>query len=240
MSEAGKVAIITGASRGIGRSLALKFAEEGMQLVLTARNPVGLKETRQLIMEKGGKEPLLISADLRDVKRVHRIAGAALEEYGRVDVLVNNAGILYLKPFLELTREEFEEMMDVNMKAVFLLTQAVLPDMIARKSGAIVNIASLAGKNGFKNGTGYGASKFALRGFAMSLLQEVREHNIRVITIFPGSVNTDMAGSFTNGPKRDTLIQPEDVAEITFAALSLPERTMVSEIDLRPTNPRRA
>jgi len=147
---------------------------------------------------------------------------------------------MYVKPFLELTVEEYEEMMDVNMKAVFVLTQAVLPQMIARKSGTIINIASLAGKNGFRTGTGYGASKFAVRGFAMSLMQEVREHNIRVVTIFPGSVNTNLAGSSPNAPLRETMIQPEDVAEIVYTAFTLPERSMVSEIDIRPTHPRRA
>ncbi len=239
MGENRQVVLVTGASRGIGRAIALRFAGEGMRLALCARSRAGLEETRRLIVETGGEEPLMITGDLRDVSQVRQIAQKALDRFGQVDVLVNNAGVLYLKPFLELTVDEFEEMMDVNMKAVFVLTRELLPQMIARKSGSIVTIASLAAKNGFRTGTGYGASKFAVRGFAMSLLQEVREHNIRVITVFPGSVNTDMAGSSPNAPLRETMIQPEDVAEVVYSAISLPERSMVSEIDIRPTNPRR-
>ena len=123
---------------------------------------------------------------------------------------MNNAGLGYLKPFLEISAAEIQEMIDVNLRAVFLLTQQVVPEMIKRKSGMIMNIASLAGKNGFKLGTGYAATKWALRGFAQCLLQEVREHDVRVVTLFPGSVETSFGAggqSPTATPSRNK-IQP--------------------------------
>ncbi|RMG61489.1 MAG: SDR family oxidoreductase [Calditrichaeota bacterium] len=233
------VVLITGASRGIGRAIALKFASEGFACILAARNREKLEETASLIRNQYGSPTLIVPTNLRRDADIDNLASTALAQWGKVDVLVNNAGVLYLKPFLELSIEEFDEMMQVNMRAIFLLTQKILPSMIERKQGTIINIASLAGKNGFKNGTGYGASKWALRGWAASLMMEVREHNIRVVTIFPGSVDTDMAGQLPTAPRRESMIQPEDIARAAYLAYALPERTMLSEIDVRPTNPQK-
>jgi 3-oxoacyl-[acyl-carrier protein] reductase len=233
------VAVITGASRGIGRAIAVKFAQEGYATALTARNETGLQETEEEIKQTGGYTPLVIPGDLQDSGQIRRLADTVTKEWGKVDVLINNAGILHLKPFLELTPDEFQEMLDVNIKAVFELTQQIVPGMIKRRSGAIVNIASLAGKNGFKNGSGYSATKFALRGFAASLMMEVREHDIRVITVFPGSVATRMMGRNPNATSRDTMLHPEDVAHAVYAAVSVDSRAMMSEIDIRPSNPKR-
>jgi NADP-dependent 3-hydroxy acid dehydrogenase YdfG len=198
-----------------------------------------LNQTAELIKNLTGGTALVIPADLRSPQEIPPIVDSVINEWGKIDVLVNNAGILHLKPFLEITLEEYNEMMDVNMRAAFLLTQNVISHMISRKSGAIVNIASLAGKNGFKTGTGYGASKFAVRGFAASLMAEVREHNIRVITIFPGSVDTPMLERSPNSPLRETMLQPEDIAHAAYSAIHVPPRAMMSEIDLRPSNPRK-
>jgi NADP-dependent 3-hydroxy acid dehydrogenase YdfG len=147
---------------------------------------------------------------------------------------VNNAGIGVFKPVVTMQVSEFDAMWNVNMRGVFLATRAVLPSMIRSRRGAIVNIASLAGKNIFKGGAGYGATKWALRGFAGSLMLEVREHNIRVVTIYPGSVDTDFS---PGGKKGAQITQPEDVASAVVFAVTAPERSMFSEIDLRPTNP---
>lgn len=232
------VALVTGASRGIGRAVAQKLALEGYALALASRSVEGMKETAKSIAVAGGKS-LEIPVDLRDLRQIDPLADTVLAEWGRVDVLVNNAGILHAKPFLELEWDEFQEMLDVNIRSVFALTQRIVPGMIARKSGAIVNIASLAGKHGFKTGTGYTASKFALRGFAASLMQELREHDIRVITIFPGSVDTRLIGHHPQAPKNETMLKAEDVAYAVYAAISVDQRAMMSEIDIRPSNPKR-
>ncbi len=232
------VVLVTGATRGIGRSIALRFAEAGYQTVVTGRDVEKLKETATLIGQTGGREPLVIPADLRDSHHISRLVGSTLERFKKIDVLVNNAGILHLKPFLEITSEELDEMIEVNLKAVFSLTQKVVPDMISRRSGTIVNIASLAGKHGFKTGAGYCATKFALRGLAASLLLELREYDIRVITVFPGSVNTRMMARNPQAPSSESMLRPEDVADAVYAAVSADPRATLSEIDIRPSNPR--
>jgi NADP-dependent 3-hydroxy acid dehydrogenase YdfG len=234
-----KVALVTGASKGIGRVIATKFAREGMAVALTARNESELQNVAAKIVTNGETKPLIIPADLRDESQIAEIPKKVIEKWGRIDVLVNNAGLGYLKPLTEISMEQFQEMMDVNVTAVFSLTQKVLPYMIKRKSGNIVNIASLAGKNGFKGGTGYAATKWALRGFAQCLMLEVREHDIRVITIFPGSVDTGFGfgGQSPTGTIPENKIQSIDIAETAYLAVNMPQRTMVSEIDMRPSNP---
>ncbi len=233
------VVLITGASRGIGRAISIKFAEENYQTVLTARNTAHLRETAEIIRENGEADPLVIPANLRDSHQIGRLVGSAIQRFGKIDILVNNAGILHLKPFLEITSEEYDEMFDVNMKAAFQLTQQVAPGMIQRKAGTIINIASLAGKNGFKTGAGYAATKFALRGFAASLMLELREHDVRVITVFPGSVDTRAIVKHANAPRPESMLKAEDVAHVVFAAATTPARATVSEIDIRPSNPQK-
>jgi len=231
------VVLITGASRGIGRAISIKFAKEGYHTVLTARNTEHLQKTAEIIRENSGVDPLVIPANLRDSHQISRLVGSTIQRFGSIDILVNNAGILHLKPFLEITSEEYDEMFDVNMKAAFQLTQHVAPGMIQRKAGTIINIASLAGKNGFKTGTGYAATKFALRGFAASLMLELREYGVRVITVFPGSVDTRAIAKYANAPRPETMLKAEDVAHVVFAAATTPARATVSEIDIRPSNP---
>ena len=159
-------------------------------------------------------------------------------ELGPFDVLVNNAGIGIFKPFDQLTLDEWDSTIATNVRSLFLVTREVLPAMRARKQGTIVNIASLAGKNGFVGGTAYTASKHAVLGFSRSLMLEVRKENIRVITICPGSVNTQLIRNQTTlTPNLDTILHPEDVADTVLAAIRLPPRALVSELDVRPTNP---
>jgi NAD(P)-dependent dehydrogenase (short-subunit alcohol dehydrogenase family) len=151
---------------------------------------------------------------------------------------VNNAGIAILKPFDQLSLEDWDATMATNLRSLYLVTREVLPSMRARRRGDIVNIASLAGRNGFAGGTAYAASKHAVLGFSRSLMLEVRKENIRVITVCPGSVDTPLIqhqGMLK--PDVTRILRPEDVAESIVAALALPERAMVSELDVRPTNP---
>jgi 3-oxoacyl-[acyl-carrier protein] reductase len=157
---------------------------------------------------------------------------------GPVELLVNNAGVLHAKPFEEITIAEWDESFATNVRSLYLATRAVLPGMRRRKRGAIVNVASLSGRSGFAGGTVYTATKHAVLGFTRSLMLEVRQEGIRVIAICPGSIDTEMIQrqtAFERDP--DRILQPEDVATMVVQAVSLPERALVSELDIRPAAP---
>jgi 3-oxoacyl-[acyl-carrier protein] reductase len=231
----GKIALITGANRGIGHAIALELAQSGATVVLTARDKDKLDRTREEIVRLGGKG-FTYAADLCDAHAIHQLAERCKRDVGPIDILVNNAGLGTFSDVASMALEDFDTMWNVNVRAVAILTKAVLPAMIARKSGDIINIASLAGKNAIAGGAGYAATKWALLGFSKSLMLEVRKHNIRVVTICPGSVNTEFADHSADG---DQIIQPQDVADAVLTALISPRRTNISEIDIRPTVPPR-
>jgi 3-oxoacyl-[acyl-carrier protein] reductase len=222
-----KTALVSGAGRGIGKAVADILAQFGAHVVLTARTAADI-EQEAARLRKEGYDAVAIAGDVSREEDVARI----VHEAGPVDILINNAGLGVFKPVQELSIEDFDRMWGVNMRGVFLMTKAVLPDMQKKGGGDIVTLSSLAGKNGFKGGSGYCASKWAVRGFMSSLMLEVREENIRVITLFPGSVDTTFSVGGKHGP---TITQPEDVASAVLFALMAPRRTMFSEIDLRPT-----
>ncbi len=230
-------ALVTGATEGIGRAVAFALGRAGYQVGVCARTPsklrVLLEELRSAGLTAHG-----VPADVGVEADVTGMVEAVTAALGPVDVLVNNAGVAVLKPFDQLTLDEWDTTMATNLRSLFLVTRAVLPGMRARRHGAIVNIASLAGRNGFAGGTAYTASKHAVLGFARSLMLEVRKDQVRVITICPGSVDTPLIhnqGMLT--PDVQKILQPEDVADTVLAALALPERALVSELDVRPTNP---
>ncbi|HLG06947.1 MAG TPA: SDR family NAD(P)-dependent oxidoreductase, partial [Gemmatimonadales bacterium] len=174
-------------------------------------------------------------ADVGDPDQVRGLVATVTRELGPVGVLVNNAGIGIFRPFAELTLEDWDATMSTNLRGLYLVTREVLPGMRERKSGFIVNVASLAGKNPLADGTAYAASKHAVLGFTKSLLLEVRKQGVRVMAICPGSVHTAFRGQ--PRPNAASILQPEDVAASILAALMLPERALMSEIDLRPANP---
>lgn len=229
----GRTAIVTGAGRGIGRAISEALAREGAHVILASRTSSELESVAERIRVAGGKATA-IRADITDQAQVDRLVSKSLKISGTVDILVNNAGIGFFKPVSAMDVTEFDAMWKVNVRGVFLASKAVLPAMTKARRGVIVNIASLAGKNAFKGGAGYGATKWALRGFAGSLMLEVREYNIRVVTIFPGSVDTSFNVAGKRGPQ---ITQPEDVADAVIFSVTAPERSIFSEIDLRPTNP---
>jgi NAD(P)-dependent dehydrogenase (short-subunit alcohol dehydrogenase family) len=229
----GQVAIVTGGSRGIGRAIVRGLGRDGAEVVIVARNAGDITRA----VEESRKEGLSVEgivADVTSESDVQRLVDDVIKKHSRIDILVNNAGMGVFKPVTDLAVSEFDTMWNTNMRGVFLLTKAALPHMILKKTGEIVNIASLAGKNSFKGGAGYCATKWALRGFAASMMLEVREHGIRVVTICPGSVETGFSAS---GKRGANVPQPEDVADAVIFALTAPRRSMFSEIDLRPTIP---
>jgi 3-oxoacyl-[acyl-carrier protein] reductase len=225
------VAIVTGASRGIGKSIALSLAKAGSKVVLASRTQKDLTVTATEIHSQRGT-CLSVVTDVSDESKVSRLVKKTISAFGRIDVLINNAGYAVISNVVDANIRDYDGMMDVNLRGVFLCSRAVLPSMIQQKSGAIVNIASLAGKNAFAGGAIYSATKWGLLGFSRSLMLEVRDYNIRVVTICPGSVNT----AFSDHPKdSQNIIQPQDVAEAVLFALTMPARSNVSEIDIRPT-----
>jgi 3-oxoacyl-[acyl-carrier protein] reductase len=226
-----KVAIVTGASKGIGKVIAIALAKEGVQVVLAARNHELLSAVQNEIRGFGGNAISVIT-DVTSETSVQNLIDQTENKFNQIDFLINNAGVGKFSAIQNISLKDYDTMMDVNLKGAFLLSKAVLSSMQKHQSGAIINIASLAGKNSFAGGTIYSASKWGLIGFARSLMLEVREYNIRVVTICPGSVNT----SFGDKERNDLyIIQPEDVAETVIFALSMPARSNVSEIDIRPT-----
>ncbi len=232
---AGKVAIVTGAGKGIGKAIALSLAKEKMKVVLTARTASDLEKVADEVKQLGG-EALAIPADISREEDVKKVVSKTIDSFGSIDVLINNAGIGVFAPVEELKIEDFDRMFAVNMRGVFLCTQAVLPYMKKQASGAIINISSLAGKNFFKGGSGYAATKWALNGFTKCLMLEAREYNIRVSVICPGSVATEFSPH--SGKDETKILQSQDVADAVLTVLRLPDNALMSEVDLRPTNPK--
>ena len=238
MNLTGKTALVTGAGRGIGRAIALSLAGEGANVCLVARTKTELERLAEEITRLGRTAIPLVGdvASEDDVRSIVKRVGA---ECSSLDILVNNAGIGYFSPVIEMKTERFDEMFSVNVRGVFLFTREVLPLMVGQQSGDIVNIASLAGRNSFIGGAGYSATKWALIGFSRSLMLEVRDNNIRVITICPGSVDTSFGDTEARQVKsKGQIPSAADIAAVVMNAITMPRHVMVSEIDVRPTNPK--
>jgi len=232
-----QTALVTGATEGIGRAIAIALGAAGYRVGVCARDAAKL-EGLLADLERAGVQAAGLPCDVGDAAQVDRLVAHVTAALGPVDILVNNAGIGILKPFAELTLEEWDATMATNVRSLFLVTRAVLPGMRARKEGAVVNISSLSGKRGFAGGTAYAASKHAVMGFAESLMLEVRKDGVRVITICPGSVDTKIIHQqqvFESDPAK--ILKPEDVASVVLTALQLPARATVSEIHVRPSDP---
>jgi 3-oxoacyl-[acyl-carrier protein] reductase len=230
-------ALVTGATEGIGRATAFTLGRAGYRVGIVARTESKVRQVVQHLKEEG-IEAAGAAADVGQPDQVTPAVDQLTRTLGELQVLVNNAGVLIAKPLEELTLEDWDTTMATNVRSLYLMTRAVLPAMRRRRSGTIVNVASLAGRNGFVGGTAYTASKHAVLGFSRSLMLETRKDNIRVITILPGSVATELLRDqpmLKSDPNK--ILQPEDVADTILHSIRLPERALVSELDLRPTNP---
>lgn len=233
-----KTVVITGASSGIGQSLALALAETGANLVLVARREEKLKEIAAALPE--GISSLVIPADVSQEADVQNMIDRTVEKFGGIDVMVNNAGYGLFKPIHEMSAEDFDGMIAVNLRGVFLGMKYALARMYEQgRGGAIVTISSLAGKNGFAGGGGYCASKFGVMGLMEAAFHEARSQNVRVINIAPGSVDTPFFDDIDGAPANpEKVLRPEDVAATVVYALQLPDRALIRELDIRPANPR--
>jgi len=234
---AGKNAIITGAGRGIGRATAIAFAKEGINVGLIGKTEANLEKVADELREYGVNVSIAV-ADVASNESVTAAVEHVKSELGPIDVLVNNAGIGKFGKFLELTPEEFKNIIDVNLMGIYYVTRAVLPEMIERQTGDIINISSTAGQKGAPVTSAYSASKFGVLGLTESLMLEVRKHNIRVTALTPSTVATDLAfeENLTDG-NPDKVLQPEDLAELMVAQLKLHPRVLLKSAGLWSTNP---
>jgi 3-oxoacyl-[acyl-carrier protein] reductase len=236
MDLKGGVAIVTGASRGIGRAIAEALALEGMRLVLNALTPARLEETLRALRSRGC-EVEAVAGDVGDEEIAKRLVDTAITRFGQLDVAVNNAGIGFLGPLESMDPAEFDRVFRTNVRGPFLLMRAAIPAMKRNGGGTLVSIASLAGVNPVAQRAAYAATKWALIGLSRSVLQEVRKDGIRVIILEPGSTLTEFGHEATKLVNEEKLVHPEDVAAVLVTALKLPPRVTVSEIEIRPTEP---
>ncbi|SDH63904.1 3-ketoacyl-ACP reductase [Myroides phaeus] len=233
----GKKAIITGGGRGLGKATAIAFAQEGIDVAITGRNEKTLQATVKEIEALGVKATYAVF-DVTDKAKVKSEIAAVIERLGGVDIIVNNAGISEFGKFTDMPAERWEEILLTNVMGVYNVTREVLPHLIDKNEGDIFNVASTAGLNGNATTSAYSASKFAVIGLSESLMKEVRKNNIRVCTLTPSTIASDMSielGLTDGNP--DHILQPEDFAELIVATLRLPRRAMVKTASLWTTNP---
>jgi NADP-dependent 3-hydroxy acid dehydrogenase YdfG len=233
-----KTAIITGASSGIGRATALALAEQGALLCLLARSGRLLDELREEAAQRGAADVLHLVCDVREEAEVEDAVKETLERFGRIDILINSAGLSLNGEVEGYQLSDWRTVIDTNLTGTFLTCRAVLPAMKRQGGGQIINISSGAGRNGIKQMAAYCASKFGVIGFTESLALEVRNHNIRVSVLLPGSVATDFSRVARRGKTEDAgySMTAEEVASVIIAMLAQPAQAWMSEVVLRPLN----
>ncbi len=243
-----KICLVTGGTRGIGRAIAEMLLAEGAVVVVCGRWP---DSVTRAVSEMEARWPSKVkgkAADVSDHEDVHALFEFVDRETGGLDVLVNNAGVGLFAKVSRITLEEWDKMIHTNLTGAFYCSREALSRFETRGGGYIVNISSLAGKNAFAGGAAYNASKFGLNGFSEALLMDTRYDNIRVSTVMPGSVATefgrgaaaDEAGAASSKQEEHWKVHPEDVAEVVRMLLQMPERTIVSQVDIRPAKPKRS
>ena len=227
----GKVALVTGVGRGIGKAVALSLAQSGCRVILAARTREQLEEVHREIRDRGG-EALVVAADLTRDEDIQQLVETT-RSWGAVDILINNAGWGKRAPVVKGNIDDWDRTFRVNLRAPMILAKQFLPNMIAKGEGAVINIGSVSGKTGEANGAAYAASKFGLIGFTQSLYEEVREHGIKVSVILPGFVDTPLIPP-NRQLDRSKMIQADDIAQAVHYVLTSPATCCPVEITVRP------
>ena len=228
-----KIAVVTGGGRGIGAAIACRLAAMGATSVVCGRSRAPLEATARSIQQAGGNcEPM--ECDVTEVKSVEALAEKVQKTWGRVDILVNNAGIGgFGGPLHQLAPPDWEAVLNTNLRGVYYCIRAFAPTMMAARRGDIVNISSLAGKNALPNGAAYAASKWGLNGLTYSVAEELRQYNIRVSVVCPGSTVTELSPHAGKDVRK--MLQPADVAHVVAMLVTQAPQSFASEVLLRPT-----
>ena len=234
----GKVALVTGGSRGIGLAIATSLAAEGVKVSVTGLNDANLSAAKSKIESAGPSSVETLHADVRRYEDIERAINATVGRFGGLDILVNNAGVGTFANVADMTPAQWSEVIDTNLTGVFNACHAAIPRLRERGGGFIINISSLAGKNAFVGAAAYCASKSGLNAFSEALMQEVRYDNIRVSYVMPGSVATGFSGG-DESRGADWKIAPEDVAEVVRDLLRHHPRSLPSRVEIRPSRPRK-
>jgi 3-oxoacyl-[acyl-carrier protein] reductase len=236
-----KLCLVTGGTRGIGRAIAEMLLAEGALVVVCGRWP---DSVTRAVSEMAAKWPGKVkgkAADVSEHEQVRALFEFVDRETGGLDVLVNNAGVGIFAKVSLLNQEDWDKMIQTNLSSAFYCSREALSRFASRGGGYIVNISSLAGKNAFAGGAAYNASKFGLNGFSEALLLDTRYDNVRVSTVLPGSVATEFGRDATSADLgQDWKVHPEDVAAVVRTLLAMPERTIVSQVEIRPAKPKRS
>jgi NAD(P)-dependent dehydrogenase (short-subunit alcohol dehydrogenase family) len=229
---AGQVALVTGGSRGIGLAIATRLGRMGARVAICARSAESLERAAEGL-RRDAVENLAMAADVTRPAEVTALVERTRKSLGPVDILVNNAGVGIFGPVQALRESDWDAVLDTNLKAVFLVSKEVAPEMIRRRTGQIINISSLAGKNAFANGSIYCASKWGLLGLTYCMAEDLRTYGIRVSAVCPGTVATEFSPHAGKDPSK--MLQPDDVAHAVAALVTQAPQSFISEVLLRPT-----
>ncbi|MCG1010327.1 SDR family NAD(P)-dependent oxidoreductase [Salinicoccus sp. ID82-1] len=230
----GKYAVITGGTKGIGLATAHALAQEGVNIAVIGRNADTLKDAVNAL-QKHDVEVIGANGDVSNKEDVDRILNEVNDAFDRIDILINNAGIMNPTSFLDSSEEDLRKMMDVNVFGIYHMMHGILPQMKTRKQGDVINISSMSGLKGGPNSSLYSATKFAVIGMTEGVMQEMRPHNIRVSYLTPSAVLTDLIGE--TGLKKETMTHAEDIADIIVSQLKLNPRTFIKTSQMWATNP---
>jgi len=239
-SLAGKVAIVTGGSRGIGRAITAAFLSEGIHVAITGINPGHLAEAEKALAPartSGNATLNTFTADVRDHLAVESLLDETVRRHGGIDIVINNAGVGWFGNVESQEHDDWRRVIDTNITGLFNCCKAAIPHLRRRGGGWIINLSSLAGTNPFAGGAVYCASKAAVDAFSEALMQEVRHDGIRVSYVKPGSVNTDFTGHAD--PSNEWKLRPEDVAQVVIDLVAHDQRSLPSRVEIRPSRPPR-
>lgn len=230
----GKVALITGAGRGIGRASAIRFAREGAKLVLASRTQSELETLAKEVFDLYDTDSLVVPCDVTKAAEVKALVERAVATFGRIDILLNSAGVGYLKPITELTVEEFDEMVDVNLKGTFYASKFVSEVMVRQKSGHIINLPGILGKAVMRMSSGYSASKYGVTGLAKAMTQDLMRDGVKISLLHFGGVNTTFWDKITMRVQRDKMLTVDQAADMVLLCAMQPDQLVLGELVLQP------